>query len=162
VEQRQGFTLVEILIVIFIISIVMTFAVLSLGDFGASRRIVLAAEQFKSDLISIQQEAILESTPYGVLLSPKGYLFLEFETTPEGDWHPLTLSYLGQYHLFPNHTKVLWKVLVHPKNNPDIIISPAGEFSEFQLILKNEHNVVISRIEVDKKNNIQLTQPSSA
>ena len=58
-EQRQGFTLVEILIVIFIISIVMTFAVLSLGDFGASRRIVLAAEQFKSDLISIQQEAIL-------------------------------------------------------------------------------------------------------
>jgi hypothetical protein len=57
---------------------------------------------------------------------------------------------------------VLWKVLVHPKNNPDIIISPAGEFSEFQLILKNQHNVVISRIEVDKKNNIQLTQPSSA
>jgi len=162
VEQRQGFTLVEILIVIFIISIIMTFAVLSLGDLGTSRRIVIAAEQFQSNLRSIQQEALLESTPYGVTFSPKGYLFLQFEITPEGDWHPLTLSHLGRLHLFPKHAKVLWQVPPHPKNSPDIMISPAGEFSTFQVIFKNDSHIVIARIEVDKQNNIQLTQPSAS
>lgn len=82
VARPHGFTLIEVLVVVFITAIVLSFAVLSLRD-DPGRRVQTEAERFAALARLATQEAVLQSREIAIELEPGGYRFLVLQN---GDW----------------------------------------------------------------------------
>lgn len=68
-----GFTLVELLVVIFIIGISLSLAYISFGDFGKTRQVKYTAEEMKNIIELYRDQAVLESTHYTIITSIHGF-----------------------------------------------------------------------------------------
>lgn len=68
-----GFSLIEIMIVMMIITIVTSSALFAFGDFGQSRRIEANAERIAQKIQLIRHRALLESIPYQIHFSSTTY-----------------------------------------------------------------------------------------
>ncbi len=137
--NERGFTLIEILVVILIVGIAASVTLLAFGDFGASRRVQLSAEQFVNYIKLVQQRAILEMNTLGINVNKEGYgtyRFVEAKT-----WEPMPGKGLFHWQTFPKNILVTLKTTI--KNNsklPDIIINPTGNMSAFTLSFGTETN----------------------
>jgi general secretion pathway protein H len=135
-RAERGFTLIELLIVLVIISVTASIAVLAFGDFGASRKIIMAAEQFSSYVKLIQQKAILESNTFGITIQKDG--FETYYLEPGGKWQAMPSNTLFHWPYFPkNSLVVLQNKTTTTTHAPDIIINPAGEMTGFRLNFGN-------------------------
>jgi len=79
----RGFTLLELLVVLVMIGIILGVMVLSLGDGGRSDQIRQEARRLSTLFSMLSQEAVVNSSEYGVQLKPDGYRFLRFV---DGKW----------------------------------------------------------------------------
>src|SRR3990167_923402 len=129
---RRGFTLIELLIVIVIIGIVSSVTLYAFGDFGASRKARVAAEQFTSYLKLLEQRAILETSTFGININLNGYG--TYRLNNDSKWSQMPQNSFFHWQAF------LEKVIVHlesPIQNhnkkPDIIINPSGDMTAFKL-----------------------------
>lgn len=135
-RHQFGFTLIEILIVLLIIGITITFALLAFGDFGASRRVTLAAEQFASYVKLVQQQAILETGTFGILVEPTRYQAERFD--PDTGWSTLATQSVFRAREFPTIADVRFQTKMNAqKNAPQIVINESGDMTAFQLIFKS-------------------------
>lgn len=126
---ERGFTLIEILVVVMIIGISMGFAMLAFGDFGGSRRAIIAAEQLVSYIKLVQQRAILESTSLGIKFNGQSYQTVRWTNN---QWQELSARSIFHPRTFPNNLQVT----VHGNNKtklPDIIINASGDISTFTI-----------------------------
>lgn len=85
--QASGFTLIEILVVVAIISITVTFAVLSFGDFGHDRSIVAATEELAQTIALLHEKALFESSTLKMDINSTGYRM--FKWSVQNSWVPL-------------------------------------------------------------------------
>ena len=133
-RASRGFTLIEILVVLTIIGITLGFALISFGDFGSSRRMTADVEQFKQLITLVQQQAILESTPYGIHIKSNGYAVLRFK--PPTHWEVIPSNPLFKEKTFPNG---LLAQLDNPtsKIQSMIILHPSGNISPFRLTFQS-------------------------
>lgn len=132
-RAKRGFTLIEILVVLLIIGISSSIAFIAFGDFGAGRKIVVAGEQFSSYMQFLQQRAILESNTFGVKLDKDSYETLSLKDGVSWQSMPKTSHFHRQY--FPKKSVVVFKrKFSNAKGEPDIIVYPSGEMSEFELM----------------------------
>jgi general secretion pathway protein H len=128
---ERGFTLIEILVVVLIIGITIGFAMLAFGDFGASRKAVLNAEQFSAYVKLVQQQAIIEGNSLGISVSSGGYSTFRFEN---GSWKPMPAKGIFHNRNFPDNVFAIMKSnLKNNRFNPDIIIDSSGETSLFAI-----------------------------
>lgn len=141
-QNKQGFTLIEILVVLLIIGITLGFALLAFGDFGSSRRVLMAAEQFVNYVKLAEQQAILESSTFGISINQQSYQILRFQAP--NTWRPPSKNKIFLAQHFPDKTRVRLENIKDKKHLPQIIITAAGEITEFTLILstKNQDNIV--------------------
>ena len=73
-EARQsGFTLIEILIVLVIISLTLGFALMAYGDFGRERRIQSSAQGLAQFISLIREKALLEFRTLTLIINQQGY-----------------------------------------------------------------------------------------
>ncbi len=72
------------MVVLLIIGITLHFASQSWGDFGEARAVITAAEQFKTQVTGLQQQAVLAGLPLGLSVSASGYQVVSFQ--PPKDW----------------------------------------------------------------------------
>ena len=79
----NGFTLVELLIVLFIIGLVASVAVLSIPDSRSG--LVDEAERFAGKVIAARDNAVLQSRPMALALDASGY---RFEQRRDSAWQP--------------------------------------------------------------------------
>jgi general secretion pathway protein H len=136
---KGGFTLIEILMVLVIISITLSFSLLAFGDFGANRRILMAAEQFSSYLKLIQQQAILEGKSFGININNKGYKTYRLEQGKR--WQAMPEKGVFHWQYFPGSLMIdLHSTLKNNPQRPDIVISSTGDLTAFKLNFSTANN----------------------
>lgn len=142
--NKQGFTLIEIMIVIVIIGITVGSALIAFGDFGESKRILFAAEQLTNTLRLAQQQAILETSTLGLHVNNKGYQIVQLQNNSQ--WSPMSSRGLFKPNTFPQNTLIHLKINTNPLHGaPEIIISAAGDMTPFTLSFSNnkEHRLAL-------------------
>ncbi len=128
--KLRGFSLIELLVVLLIISITLGFAMLSYGDFGEKRSIVTAAQEFANYVTLVKQEAILESSTLGIRIDNTGYEALRFQESKT--WQLMAHS-IFHHHQLPK------RVVIHLKKNrnqtqtPAIIVNASGDMTPFEI-----------------------------
>lgn len=83
----RGFTLVEVLVVVFIIGVVVTMALMAVDTNAADERLEREARRLEAILGMASEEAILFGVELGFQLTPEGYRFLRLDTD---GWTPVT------------------------------------------------------------------------
>lgn len=156
---NKGFTLIEILVVLLIIGITMGFAVMSFGDFGEKRGIIVAAEQFTNYVKLVQQQAILETSTLGIRIHDNGYQVLRFQAP--ASWVPLPLNSIFHRHHFPKGLVVHLHNIENKQGNPAIIINSSGDMTPFVLDFGSAKQTAISTITGKSNGSITLHSMTS-
>lgn len=74
----RGFTLLEVLVVIVIVAVIVSLAVISIGD-NAARRLDEEARRVRALLRLAADEAVLQGREIGVVVNDDGYSFLVYD-----------------------------------------------------------------------------------
>lgn len=81
---RNGFSLVELMVVLMVMGLLATVAVLTIP--GDERRLREEAERFAARTLAARDEAIIGARSVALVVSERGYYF---ERRMEGQWQPL-------------------------------------------------------------------------
>ncbi|MCX7117543.1 MAG: type II secretion system minor pseudopilin GspH [Legionellales bacterium] len=143
-DKPHGFTLIEILVVVLIISISLGFALLAMGDFGEQRRLFTSAEQFVNYVTFAEHQAIIESNTLGVRIMKSSYYLLRFQ--PPSHWLPMPNKSMYRIQHFPKHTITSIESETGSNDAPQIIVDAEGDITPFILHLKLKGDHVTLRV----------------
>jgi type II secretion system protein H len=137
-KKVRGFTLVEIIVVVFIVAIMGLAAVMTLGGGTTSERARDSASQLKSLLSAAEQEAILTQRQIGIVFHEKSYSFAQFDSTKQ-NWQPLDKDrVLGSEHKLPRDVELLVTVegrevmpTASMQTKPQLIVTSQGNQTPF-------------------------------
>ncbi len=137
-KRNEGFTLIEILIVITIISIVATTAIITVSH-NKNSRLETLAKQIKNIIILAEQESMLRAKTFGLGFTPHTFQFHMYNEKQRA-WQALTDKIYGSHSIADNTTIT---VKVQKKNipldgKPKIIISPSGDVTPFVILIGNQ------------------------
>lgn len=132
-NNARGFTLVEILVVLFIMGITIGFALLSFGDFGSKRRIIIAAEQFVNYVKFVEHEAIMESATLGINIDKNAYQIVKFQT--ELGWQLMPNKSVFRQQHFPSDAMIRLDTKNSNQQHPALIFTASGNITPFRLEL---------------------------
>lgn len=147
--KSKGFTFIELMVVLVILGIVFQFALLSWGDFGERRRVIVAAEQLTTFFNALQDEAVLENNLIGVRVRTHDYQLLRFQT--KKGWQPRPTR------LHP--PKLPANTLLHAQGaggEAQIVIDAQGDINAFKLDLGNARQSAIATLFRGPSGNVEL------
>src|SRR5258708_5622718 len=139
-RTEPGFSLIEILVVLLIMSIVLSFGLLAFGDFGASRNASIQAEELLAYIKVLQYQALLENKAFAIRVNPKGYLSFRFEG---GAWQPMPSKGIFHPRRFPANIVVSLK---QNAKEPGIIIDAAGTVKPFAIDLGTKQQLTLVKL----------------
>lgn len=134
-RNNTGFTLLELLIVILIISIVTTVGVLSIGK-SSGRTMKTVSGEIISRLQLAAEESMLQGVVAGMSIENDRVRFVKYspaKTADQANWTALDEDALPDYRI-PNDVSIALKT-AQPGNAPQIIISPSGDMTPFTLTI---------------------------
>jgi general secretion pathway protein H len=144
---RDGFTLLEVLVVIAIIGTVISLAALSFGE-NRARGLEREAERLQGLLRLAVDEAVIRSVPMGLVVEGDGYHFLQRpRDLGQRGWVPMADDRTFGEHKLPGFAELEMTqradALSRPDDDdgarrPDAIINATGALTPFQLTLRAE------------------------
>jgi general secretion pathway protein H len=166
----RGFTLLELMIVVFVIGLVTAGVVISFS--GGSRDEQLEREAARLDALFdyVREQAELQTRDYGFRISTRGYSFVVYDVLAN-QWRPAEEDDALRERPFPDgiETEVVVegrKVVLEAKKKdiedfmPQVMIFSNGDISSFEVILqRDEAEDQRSRVYSDESGNIKLLQP---
>lgn len=140
-RNARGYTLIEILVVLFIISIVTSVALLTISR-NQNKQLEIFANELAQSMSLAEEQAMLQSTVLGLRLDDHSFHFASMQQTVEGEkktaWTPLQDTILGQHHI-PGDIQLAVQVggqklsSENTKVIPQVIISTNGEVTPFTI-----------------------------
>ncbi|HYW03036.1 MAG TPA: type II secretion system minor pseudopilin GspH [Gammaproteobacteria bacterium] len=135
---QRGFTLIEILVVMVIIAIITTVAVLSLGNGNRDRLVKQEAQRLTAVLDVASQDAVIQSTQYGLRVAGDGYGFLELH---DQKWRPVSGEAALAHHSLPGGVRMDLSVeglaakltSGEQDRRPQVLVLSSGEMTPFQV-----------------------------
>ena len=171
----SGFTLLEILVVVVIIGILVTFATLSIGNRALDDRMEMESARLEQTLRLAAEEAETKGIELGFRYTNSGYGF--YVTGKDGKWVP----YADAGQLRPRELAEPFYLELHvegravapaqdaastndkaPKIEPQILLLSSGEMTASTLDLKAEHYAPYYHIDADTLGTITRTRHDDA
>jgi general secretion pathway protein H len=121
-SRANGFTLLELLVVVVIVSILFSFLMLSIRSNSPEDLIKEEARRLNQLLQLALEEAVLRNTEYGLLFNARGYQFLQLN---ENNWQTVDADKLLRKRELPLEMEIELSV-----EQTDIIITDAPEDPE--------------------------------
>ncbi|NOY61991.1 MAG: type II secretion system minor pseudopilin GspH [Gammaproteobacteria bacterium] len=164
---NRGFTLIELMVVLFIIGIIFSFAMLSVNT-SSSKVIREEAQRLTSLIKLISEEAIFKSREYALQVSETGY---EFSVLEPGDgkekkdqW--LTIGDDATFRKREFNDAVVFESRIEEEAffNADsgdkarLYFLSSGEMSPFELVLRNEQSTAGYRITGQATGKLEMTE----
>lgn len=137
--RKSGFTLIEILIVMLIISIVAGVASVSINR-NQRKQFETTAQQLTHLIILAEQEAMLRPTTIGLALTQTSYQFYSYAhdaKTNQDYWQALT-SNAFKPRLFPKDTEIKLTIgtqSIPTDGKPVIIINSSSDITPFTIFI---------------------------
>lgn len=146
---------------LFIIGVILSFAVLKVGDRGPREALRREAQRFGALVAMAQEQAVLEAREYSVALSEDGYSFLSLRAD---SWQPVSQDDLFRERQLPEGmlmelTAEELPVDLAPsrqarsfeeeeqQQEPQILLLSSGELTPFELVLYLDHTELAYRVE---------------
>ncbi|MET0065194.1 MAG: type II secretion system minor pseudopilin GspH [Candidatus Thiodiazotropha sp.] len=130
----RGFTLIEVMVVVFIIAIVINIVAISIGRNTPADRLKEEANRLTSLIQLASEEALLRSVLIGVDITEDHYGFLALT---EGDWEPVSDTLFRDREL-PEFMELSIATSLREgddeeKRTPEIILLNSGEMTPFEM-----------------------------
>ena len=147
----KGFTLVEILIVMLIITVVISLTVLSVTSTGRDGQLDEESRRIEGLVGLLHERALLEGRDFGLMIEPAAYGFVVYDTR-RNLWMKLDQESEFRHRDLPkgisfqlqldSQTVVIKPIDTNLSNgappNPQIAIAASGEGTPFRLILQRD------------------------
>ena len=140
IDKTRGFTLFEIIVVVFIIGLIVTFGSLSISQ-HSDRYVEDEAKRIHHLVRLATEEAVLSAQEFSLLVSYQGYSFAQL-VGPK--WEPIEGDTFFRSREFPDNLNVKMLVYDQEVNLNDsekpvqIYLLSSGEVTPFKLTLKGE------------------------
>jgi general secretion pathway protein H len=154
-----GFTLLEVLVVVLIIGIVLTFAVLAIGGDRRAEDLERESRQFAELLRLGSEQAVLRGEEWAVQIEPEEYRFLVYVKDAwqllEADelFRPRELAEDTRLELELEGREVELETREEPK--PTLILLSSGELSPFVAQFSADATEAVYRVEGDARGEIR-------
>jgi general secretion pathway protein H len=145
----RGFTLLELMVVVVLIGIILTFVVRSVGDGGRRDRLQREVQRITALVELVGEEAVLKSSVIGMRFEEQGYLFMRYG---DGAWEEVEGDELLKPHQIGGAMEM--ELLVEGYSvdlareaqpigggeevelKPQVVFLPGGERTPFELALR--------------------------
>lgn len=169
----NGFTLVELAIVAFIVALMAAAAIVAIGTERSDAELVKEAERLDALLDYVREQAELQTRDYGLLVSRTGYTFVVFDVIanqwraaaeddalrerklPEGILPGLVVE--GRPIVLDSKRKDERKKAEIEDLTPQVMVFANGDLTSFEMTL--ERGPDRARIYTDEQTNIRLLRP---
>ena len=168
-QRRAGFTLIEIMVVVFIIGLVTAAAVITFGGDRRYSELDKEAQRLDALFDYVREQAELQTRDYGFRVDADGYSFVVFDVL-RNEWRPADEDDALREREFPD--RLLPTVVVEgrtivldrkkpsvPDFKPQVMIFANGDLSSFEVWLQRESGSDRARIYTDEQSNIRLLLP---
>jgi general secretion pathway protein H len=152
----KGFTLIEILIVIVIISIVSGVALVTISN-NKTKQLETFAKQLTRLITLAESEAMLQPATLGLGFYSHSFQFFNYNPSEDNPWQAITRGNLGLRKI-PDHVKITLRVNNESKaldGKPHILISESGDITAFTITLVNIGDKPAYVVRSDASGNIQ-------
>lgn len=138
-RRSRGFTLIEILVVLVVVSLLVALATLTLGGSSVRRDLDNEVEQFFLLMQTVSEQAVLNNTEFGLVIEDDQYRFLAYDQQ-SGTWKA------SSERLFRPRPVPEWMVVTDytadeaprlasddDELRPDLVLFSSGETTPFEL-----------------------------
>jgi general secretion pathway protein H len=146
-HSQRGFTLLELLVVVFIVGVVAGMAVISTGSIGVDRQLEQEARRAQVLFGLAAQEAVLQGRPLGVVVEPQAYRFLvagsesweEFQYSGPLRERRLVEGYQLDISNNEQAEAIVFREQQQEKDSlsPQVLFFPTGEMNPFTLSFRH-------------------------
>lgn len=162
IRHSQGFTLVEILVVVVIMAVVISVTVLSIGVTGRDSQLDEETRRLQGLLGLLHERALLEGRDFGLRIEPSAYEFVVYEASRDR-WLKMDQDREFRHRELPKGVSFQLEldsqtVVLKPVDRqlsggqlptPQIAIAASGEETPFRLILSRDQTQARASVEGD-------------
>jgi general secretion pathway protein H len=167
--RSAGFTLLELMIVVFIVGLVTAGAIIAFGGQRGDTELERETQRLNALFDYVREQAELQTRDYGFRINNLSYSFVVFDVL-QNQWRPVDEDEALRERKFPQGIDpavvVDGRRIVLDRKKPGItdfapqvMIFANGDLSSFEIFLKREGGGDETRIYTDEQTNIQMLLP---
>ena len=163
-NHQQGFTLIEIIVVVAIMAIVVTMMVLSTNFSHNEQALEKLGKNISKNIQLLYQEAIFENRNFAISLNPESLQVLFYngeEWILSEDKFFKTLEFQQGIHSDLRVQNEAVKPVKPDKLEPHILILSSGEMTPFTWLIENENNQTEITLDGSLLGKVTMTGPIS-